>query len=119
MKNDFTEELKNIEAELLALKTASEYTSVRSANYTSTANVVTGIYRITYAASSEPIFSFVACGENPSGKGFVYARTPSANAQVIEAHTTYYDYDTQTYVTVAVPVSVVANRPVTSIEKIG
>lgn len=118
MKNDFADELKMIEDELLALKTASEYTSLRSANYTSTANVRTGLYRLTYESSDEPIFSLVYCGNVTSDKGFIYARTPASNAQVIEADTTYYDASSQTYVTISVPVSVVSNRRVIGIERI-
>lgn len=118
MKNDFANEIKAIEDELLALKTSAEYTSTRSANYTSTANVYTGIYRLTYESSNEPIFSLVYCGNEPLGKGFVYARTPSTDTQIIEADTTYYDFDIQAYVTINVPVSVISNRPVVSIERI-
>ena len=118
MKNDFANEIKAIEDELLALKTAAEYTSLRSANYTSSATVNSGIYQITYETSNEPIFSIVYCGDDLAGKGFIYARTPSNNTQIIEADTTYYDFDTQTYVTVNVPVSIISNRAVTGIARI-
>lgn len=118
MQNDFALEIKNMENEALALKTAAEYTSVRSANFTSTTNVYTGVYQITYASSSEPLFTIVVCGSNPTNMGMIFPHTPSGNTQTIEVNTDYYDENTGTYVTTSSPVSVISNRAVTGIARI-
>lgn len=116
MHNDFTQEIKSIEQELLALKTASAYASVRSANYTSSANVTTGVYRINYGGSSEQIFSIVSCKAGSGWIGTVFPRTPSGNSQIVEVQTTHYT--DSGYVTESCPLSVVSNRPVASIARV-
>lgn len=116
MKNDFAEEIKNIENEILALKTASEYVSIRSANYTTTANVQTGLYMLTYADGQEPIFSFVQCKRMDTYHGSAYPRTPSGNQQVVEVTTSYIDNNVQ--VTTTSSLVIISNRPVISIERI-
>lgn len=117
MKNDFADEIKTIEDEILALKTASEYTSVRSANYTTTATVQTGIYQITYENSDEPIFSLVDCARMDTYHGSVYSRTPSGNKQVVEVQTTYIDNNQM--VTTTTSLTIISNLPVIGFEKIG
>lgn len=84
MKNDFGQMIKNIENEILNLKTASEYASIRSAEYTASISVSTGLYRITYNNDGEPIFSFCYIGTDISAFGIPYARTPENNSQIIE-----------------------------------
>lgn len=117
MKNDFADEIKKIEDEILALKTASKYTSIRSANYTSTANVYTGLYLVTYASSSEPIFSIIDSNISNYNHGWVRPRTPSGNSQVLEVLTTYADSGGN-YITDTVSLSIVSNRAVTGIARI-
>lgn len=117
MKNDFTEEIKNIENEILALKTASEYVSIRSANYTTTATVQTGLYKITYADGEEPIFSFIQCQRMDTYHGSADPRTPSGNEQVVEVMTSYLENNSP--VTTTSSLVIVSNRPVVGFENIG
>lgn len=118
MENKFVQELKDIEAELLALKTGSEYTSIRPANFTSSTNVYTGTYQINYATSTEQIFSIIACKVSSGWIGSVFPRTPSTNSQVVEVNTTHFDENTSTYVTENCPLSIVSNREVTSVQRL-
>ena len=116
MKNNFDEDIKNIEAEILALKTATDYTSVRSAQFSSSTLVRTGLYRITYDTGGEDIFSIIYVGTAGSDWGLVYPRTPNGNTQVVEVATTFLD--SGQYITKDVPIAIVSNVPVTSIVRI-
>lgn len=116
MKNDFDIRFKNIEQELTDLKTATEYTSVRSAKYTYGTLVYSGVYRITYETAPEAIFSIVSGNVTGDGVALIEARTPTNNHQIVDVMTTYFDGDN--YVTIQVPLSVVSNRAVTNIERI-
>lgn len=119
MKGDtFENRIKALELELLALKTASTYTSVRSANFTSSNLVYTGLYRITYGPPVEEIFSIVLCGTSERQWGKGYPRTAGANTQIVEVASDRFDPSTQTTTTLQVPLVVVSNRPVISIERI-
>lgn len=116
MAYDFEKDIKGIENEILALKTASDYASIRSVRLRMSTTVQTGIYRITYASSNEPIFSFVYGDYILGNSNTVWARTPSGNTQVVEVNTDIIAYPSPTYTTM---LTVIANREVTSIEKIG
>lgn len=105
--NDFDQTIKKIESELLAIKTASQYTSVRSANFTASVAVRQGLYQINYQSSGEPVFSFCYIGTNIEEYGSPYPRTPQGNTQVIEVK-----YDS------SAPLVIVSNVPVTSITRI-
>lgn len=119
MKNDFDKEVKDIEQELIDLKTASKYTSVRSALYTADALVYTGVYRIRYENADNPIFSIVYCNYMDSHWGIAYPRTPNGNEQIVEIDTTFFDADLNEYVTKQAPLSIASNIPVAGIERIG
>lgn len=116
MKNDFDIELKNIEEELLNLKTASKYVSIKNA-YSASIPVTTGLYRITYAASDEPIISTTYKGI-AANHGYYYLRTPGTNTQIVEVLTTYWSNEDQTYYTDNNSIIVISNRKVLSIVRI-
>ena len=114
----FDNRIKALENELLALKTASIYTSVRSASFTASNLVYTGLYRITYGPPAEEIFSIVLCGTSNRQWGVGYPRTAGTNTQIVEVASDRYNSSTQTTTTLQVPLVVVSNRPVVSIERI-
>lgn len=116
--DNFEQSIKTIEKEVLALKTASQYTSVRSVNYSSATLVYTGLYRINYGGDDEPVFSFLYVGTDSGHKGLAYARTPSGNTQVVEINSYYFDYGTAEIKTGNVPLVIVSNKPIISITRI-
>lgn len=113
--NDFDRMIKNIEKEILDSKTASQYTSIRSVDFSVSSPVYTGLYRVVYNNDSEPILSFIYMGTDLGNWGIAYPRTPSGNTQIIEVDTTFYDAG---YQTGSVPMVVVSNVPVISITRI-
>lgn len=116
MKKDFDQLIKDSENELLALKTASEYSSIRMTNFSSSTQVTTGLYRITYENSGEDIFSLIYCGVSSGNWGVVSARTPVGNTQVIEVVT---DIDVSSgWEVFSAPLVVVSNIPVVRITRI-
>lgn len=118
MNNEFESEIKAMEREILDLKTASEYTSIRSANYESSFLAGTGVYRVNYASGDGSIFSIIISGSTGDNWGLVYPRTPSGNHQDVEVDTYYYDDQSGTYKHIEIPLAVISNRPVVSITKI-
>lgn len=119
MRENIQKKIKEAEQEILDLKTASEYTSIRSANYTVGTMVYTGVYRITYQSDSiEPLFSFVYTGSYDTDWGIAYPRTPIDNYQDVEITTDYYDSITDSNKTGTAPIVVIANRPVVSIVRL-
>lgn len=119
MDNEFDRRLKNIEKEILNLKTSHEYTSVKNARYSASTQVYTGLYKITYENTSEKVFSLVYSGDSGSNWGrYVWDRTPVNNEQVIEVNTTIYNTSTQQYETINAPVAVVSNKKVLSIVRL-
>lgn len=117
MNNEFDKELKYIEEELLKLKTASEYTSIKNASVFSNLRVTTGLYRITYKDSDNPIIAMVYKGI-PGNYGRYYLRTPSGNTQIVEVVTTYWSNADQRYYTDENTLTIISNTPVESIEKL-
>lgn len=117
MNNEFDKELKYIEEELLKLKTASEYTSVKNASVFSNLRVTTGLYRVTYIDTGNPIISMVYKGIQ-ANYGYYYPRTPSGNTQVIEVVTTYWSNADQTYYTDENTLTIISNAPVANIVRI-
>jgi hypothetical protein len=117
MTQDFESEMKQIEQELIDLKTAAEYTSVRSANFTSGFLAEIGLYKITYTGSQD-ILSFVYCADSSGlwGSGNVYARTPIGNEQYVEVG--YSEFVISGSTTETVPMVVISNAPIASIERI-
>lgn len=118
MKNEFESEIKKIEQELIDLKTASKYTSIRSAFHSTSTLVYTGMYRIRYNNNNNPIFSIIYCNFIGSNYGLAYPRTPNGNEQIVEIDSTYFDGDSEQYVTQHLPLSIASNFPVISIERI-
>ena len=104
---NFEQVIKRIKDEILALKTASQYTSIRSANFTAAVTVQQGLYQINYQNSGEPVFSFCYIGTNVEEYGSPYARTPQGNTQIIEVK-----YNSNA------PLVIVSNVPVISITRI-
>lgn len=119
MNNEFDKKIKNIEQELTDLKTASEYSSVRSAAVTYSQLVYTGTYRITYENRGEPVFSLVHTGiiSDEEDLGGAMARTPEGNTQIVEVFTSYID-TTYQEITKYTTMVVVSNVVVTKIERI-
>ena len=116
MENKFDRRLKDVEQELTDLKTAMEYTSVRSARYSYGTSVYSGTYRLTYEPSDEPIFSIISASIAGEVGGVVGEHTPTNNHQVIEVNTYYYDGSS--YIVEQAQLSVVSNRAVTAVERI-
>jgi hypothetical protein len=116
MNNEFDNRFKKIEQEIIDLKTSSKYTSVRSAKYSYGTLVYTGVYRITFDVGSEQLFSISYGTVTGEGVALVEERTPNGNQQIIDVVTTYYNGSS--YVTRQIPLSVVSNVPVVSIERI-
>lgn len=117
MNNEFDKELKYIEEELLKIKTASEYTSIKNASVFSNLRVTTGLYRITYKASDNPIIAMAYKGI-PGNYGRYYLRTPSGNTQIVEVVTTYWSNADQRYYTDENTLTIISNTPVESIVRI-
>lgn len=117
MNNEFDKELKYIEEELLKLKTASEYTSIKNASIFSNLRVTTGLYRITYKASDNPVIAMAYKGI-VGNHGYYYLRTPSGNTQIVEVVTTYWSNADQRYYTDENTLTIISNTPVESIVRI-
>lgn len=117
MNNEFDKELKYIEEELLKLKTASEYTSIKNASVFSNLRVTTGLYRITYKASDNPIIATAYKGI-VGNYGYYYLRTPSGNTQIVEVVTTHWSNADQRYYTDENTLTIISNTPVESIVRI-
>ena len=82
MQNEFDQRLKNMERELLDIKTASIYSSVKSAETSAGSQVRTGLYQITYESGDTNIMALMFLGY-----GNVYPRTPIGDTQIIEIAT--------------------------------
>lgn len=118
MNNGLENEIKFIEQELTDLKTASEYSSVRSAAVKYSELVYTGSYRIIYDNKGEPVFSTVYTGriEDKDDLGSAMARTPVGNSQIVDVSTTFINtqFQPETFYTTLI---VVSNVPVISITR--
>lgn len=113
MQNELDKKIKYIEDELLRLKTSNEYVSTRNAHYSTTTNVDTGLYKITYNNVQSDVVSIGFLGNIGKNEASPpYFRTPSGNTQIIEVSTTVmetiYSY----------PLTIISNYPVASIEKL-
>lgn len=117
MISEFDNRIKDIENELTALKTASEYSSVRSAYTSGTNNVYTGLYQINYNnPKGEPVMSMFY--KNDNNFGIIYGRTPGTNSQIVEVNSTRWNSSTQSYETFTTSMRVVSNVPVTNIVRL-
>lgn len=118
--NEFDVTIKRLERELLDLKTASEYSSTRSASFGSVDRVSTGLYQVTYATGNEAIMATAFC-EMIVGTdvyGIAKLRTPDVSSQIVEVNTNYRNFDTQQMVVGEATLRIISNRPVTSITRI-
>lgn len=115
MNNEFDREINAFKRELLDIKTASEYTSVRSAKYLTGVTLTTGLYRINYENVGEPVFSLIY---RTGGRGTAEGRTPNANTQDIEIYTDEWDTQSQSVVHHTVQIAIASNLEVVSISKI-
>jgi hypothetical protein len=120
MKNDFDTRLKAIERELIGLKTAQRFSSVRTTSISHSNLLTTGNYRVTFDNAGGDILSnfFV---NDPSGErnGAVYALPPSGNSQIVQINATTTDPpDIYTPIYFSVQLTVISNYPVVSITRI-
>lgn len=116
MRDNFETRLKQIEQELLDLKTASEYTSIRTSNIKTSEDIYTGLYQIVYNNDGESIVSMVYKGRSDFCR--LYPRTPSGNSQIVEVQTTRWNNSTQTYDNFTNNLVVISNVPVVSITRL-
>lgn len=110
-------EIKAIEQEVLDLKTAAEYVSIKNATITTSESVTTGLYKVEYEPGDQPILAMAYKGVI-SNYGVYQVRTASGNSQVIEVLTTYWDNAEQDYFTDTNSIVLISNRKVLSIERI-
>lgn len=109
MNNECIKILSSLESELLDIKTSKEFVGVKTAKYSSTQNVSSGKYRITYETGSEEIFSTIYLQNSNIDKNmYVFAKTPVSGIQDIEV---YISSGTE-------PLQIVSNIPVVSVEAI-
>jgi hypothetical protein len=115
MQNEFDQRLKNMEQELLDIKTASIYSSVKSVETSASSQVRTGLYQITYDSGDTNIMALMFVGY-----GGVYPRTPQGDTQIIEIATAGPPVDPNTgeYTVYSTQLSVISNRKVLSIARI-
>lgn len=118
MNSGMESRIKSMEEELLALKTSSKYTSVRSASYTVSGMVYTGVYRVTYGGEDQEIFAILLCSATEGEWGLCCPRTPERNTQIVEIDSNVWDPYSQSVRVLQVPLVIVSNRPVVSIERI-
>lgn len=123
--NEFEKRIKDIESELLNLKTATEYTSTRSLTSAVIEGVYTGMYLISYLSTDGYIASVAACDEidapgrpGESLLGQAYLRTPNDNTQIVEVDTDYYNFDTRITETGTCSMMISSNVPITGITRI-
>lgn len=114
MNEDFGDKIKNIEREILDLKTASLYTSIRNTITAYSGTVSTGVYKIIYDNQGENIISDVYTNKNKKLDGSVSLRTPQGSEQFVDVDTT----DRETGVSYSTSLVVVSNVPVVSITRI-
>lgn len=113
MREEYTKSIAKIEDELIALKTASSYTSVKNASYGSMWQVSTGLYRITYDNNNNYICTQGYLGGIGNEWGPPSFRTQSGNTQIMEVVTTTTSGAVQT-----VPLTLVSNWPIVFVQKI-
>ena len=123
MSRELVKKLDNIWSEILDLKTASSYSSVRSSSTNSPTTVRTGIYRVTFQETGEPIMAkYYIDTTNLSWQSAyfmrIFPRTPESNTQVIEVNSSVDTSDHQSSITYDVNLIILSNRPITSITRI-
>ena len=114
MNDDFLSRMKNIEMEILELKTSSLYTSVRNTITAFSGTVSTGVYKIVYDNKGERIISDVYTNKYKKSDGSISLRTPQGSNQMVDVDTTNRTTG-QVYSTSFV---VISNVPVISISRV-
>lgn len=119
----FDKRIKALNQELLDLKTSSEYSSVRSSSLSSAMTVRTGVYRVTFGTTGEPIMAryYINSAGSQIARALylrIFPRTPSTNTQEIEINTTVPTDYGQSSITYDVNLTILANRPIIQVERI-
>lgn len=114
MNEEFSYRIKNIEREILDLKTASLYTSIRNTITAFSGTISTGVYEIVYDNQGENIISDVYTNKYKKLAGRVSLRTPQGSSQLVDVDTT----DRITGEPFSTSFVVVSNVPVVSITRI-
>lgn len=122
MINVFDEKIKALKQELTDLKTAAQYTSVRSSSYVPPTQVHTGSYQINYEEGDEPIMSKVYIdADTPAWLRTLvvraYLRTPTSKTQVLDINTTIPDSNNNP-VTYNATITILSNRSIKSIVRL-
>jgi len=120
MSKEFESRLKQIEQEILDLKTAAEYSSVRSSSIIDTNPLGTGNYRVIYNNHGhEVISSFFTRGVQGIRHGGADVYPPEGNTQIVQIDASYASGDDPTVrVDYTVILTIISNYPVVSIEAI-
>lgn len=117
VSGDFADRIKKMEDELLALKTASPFTSIRNVNITHAETVYTGVYLVEYETNGEEILSSFYSDMYKRSVGSIDPRTPGATSQYVDVFTTSYDTSGNPS-TRMVSFSVISNVPVKRITRV-
>ena len=118
--NYLEKKVNQLKNEILDLKTACIYSSVRPACSTVFDGVYTGIYKVTYSETDEYIASIPSCSiiSGTEYMGVTYPRTAQNGIQLIEVSTDYTNFDTQEIETGTASLIIISNFPVSKIERI-
>lgn len=112
MQDEFTQRIKQIEEELLALKTNSKYTSAKPMEYASVAVTESGVYRITYRNIDENILAMVTNAYPTQIFTEVRARNIQGSIQDVEI---FIDPD---YIGGAVQLTILSTAEVVGFQKV-
>lgn len=113
MKNEFDNKIKEIEQELLDLKTACEFVSTRSACVQNSVAVNTGVYQIIYDNPRADHIATFIIADDPNHMAGAFLRIPSnTTTQLVDivASNTEQSWTGR--------VTIISNLPVVSFTKI-
>ena len=117
MIDQLTKRLKYIEDEILRLKKAKEYASVKS-SFSQRVDAYTGIYKVTYNNNNQQVLSEFFSSLVENDYVVIGARPSSGNEQIVEVQTSYWSNEEQRVITTTVSLIAVANYPIVSITRI-
>lgn len=117
MIDQLTKRLKDIEDEILRLKEAKEYASVKS-SFSQRVDAYTGVYKVTYNNNNQQVLSEFFANLEEGDYFIVGARPSSGNEQIVEVLTSFWSNEEQRVITTTVSLIAVANYPITSITRI-
>jgi len=120
MNRELELRLKQIEQEILDLKTASEYSSVRSSSIVDSELLSTGNYRVTFDNHGNEVFAaYFTRGAQGVRHGGADAYPPQGSTQIVQVDASYASSDSPPVrVDYNVILTIVSNYPVVSIERI-